>query len=460
MRTNEPSHNLYVEQQVLGGLIHGCNTQNAREVLDTLEFDDFYSRSHQILFNCMKRMIEKGEHVGLPTLEEKLEGQGSMSDVGGFIYLAELMKDFVSSKIMMSNCEIIKKHKTLRSLTELGQYVVNSINDTTKPEPDEILSYIEDFSKRISVNSSGKELRHIKEAAGDWLDELDKRAEAGGGILGLSTGFEQIDQRLCGIGDESLVVMAGRPSMGKTLFTQAIAQNVGVDQNKGVIFFSMEMSSNELYERFISGVGNIPSGVLRGARLDAENSGRIANSVHHVDSSNIYFSDEPTQTLGQIRAKARKHKNKYPDTSLIIIDYLGLMELPDANRHDLAIAKVTRGLKQLAKEIKVPILLIAQANRETDKASRPSMSNIKDSSAIEADADVIMFIHREEVGNPETELKGLTEIIIAKDRHNGGNGTVYLEKINGSFNELSAEAAGMLQAREDERKSKKTKGFN
>lgn len=460
MRTNEPAHNLYVEQQILGGLIKECNTQSSRETLDTLEYSDFYTRSHQVIFNCIKKMAEKSEFVGLSTLEEKLESQGSISEAGGFIYLAELVKHFISASGMSSNCSVLKKYKTLRSLNELGQAILDSVNQKAKPDPVEILDHIENFTKEISINTSGQNLKHIKEATGDWLDELEKREKAGGSILGLSTGFNQIDERLCGIGSESLVVMAGRPSMGKTLFTQAIAQNVGIDQNKGVIFFSMEMSSNELYERFISGVSNVSSSELRGARFTAESLGRVDNGVRTVDNSNIFFTDEPTQTLGQVRAKARKHKNKYPDTSLIIIDYLGLMELPDANRHDLAIAKVTRGLKQLAKEIKVPILLIAQANRETDKASRPNMSNIKDSSAIEADADVIMFIHREEVNNPDTELKGLTEIIIAKDRHNGGNGTVYLEKINGRFNELTNEQAGAIQMREEQRTSKGTQGFN
>jgi replicative DNA helicase len=249
--------------------------------------------------------------------------------------------------------------------------------------------------------------------------------------------------------------------MGKTLFTQAISQNIGVDQGKGVMFFSMEMSANELYERFVSGLSNVKADELRRAKFSNESLGRIHNAVTQIDRSNIYFTEEPTQSLGQIRAKARKHKNKHPDLSLIIIDYLGLMELDKADRHDIAVGKVTKGLKQLAKEIKVPVMLICQANRDLDKAKRPSMSNLKDSSSIEADADVIMFVHRQEVIEPETELKGVTEIIIAKDRHNNGNGTVYMEKLNGTFRELSAEAMGMLENREQERLNppKETRGY-
>lgn len=460
----ELPHNIHIEQQVIGGLLKDANCQAGRETLDTLEYDDFYSRSHSVVFHAIKRMSEKGKNISLPTVEENLLNAGELESAGGFIYLAEMMRNFVSNSSMGSYCQIIRKHKALRAILELTQNVNEMINASNKPEPSEVLSMIEDLSKEISTNASGKELRHISDASGDWLDELQRREESGGGILGLSTGFNQLDEKLCGIGEESLVVIAGRPSMGKTLFTQAITQNVGIHQNKGVMFFSMEMSSNELYERFISSVGNVSPSTLRGARFNAEALGRIETGVTAVDNSNIYFTDEPTQSLGQIRAKARKHKNKNPDLSLIVIDYLGFIEIDSgASRHDLAIAKITRGLKQLAKEIKVPIILIAQANRETDKATRPTMSNIKDSSAIEADADVIMFIHREEVANPDTELKGLTEIIIAKDRHNGGNGTIYLEKINGGFSELTAEQAGAMQMREDARvnppKEPKKRGF-
>lgn len=456
---NVPPHSMEFEQGVIGGLIKDANCQKSREILDTLDPLDFYSRVHGEIFHTIKRMSENRDVIDLNTLEIKLES--NKIDFGGYIYLAEMVNNFISHYVLASYVKQIKEHKTQRDLLMLSQ----SINDAilNKRTSCEIVSNIEHEIKSISVNSNGKELKHIKEATGDWLDNLDKRAEAGGGILGLSTGFDQIDERLCGIGDESLVIVAGRPSMGKTLFSQAICQNVGIIQDKNTMFFSMEMSSNELYERFVSGMSNVPADTLRRANFNNEDLGRVHNAVTTIDKSKIYFTDEPTQSLGQIRSKARKHKNKFPDTSLIVIDYLGLMELDKADRHDIAVGKITRGLKQLAKEIKVPIMLICQANRDLDKAKRPAMSNLKDSSSIEADADVIMFVHRQEVIEPETELKGVTEIIIAKDRHNGGNGTVYMKKTNGTFEELSSEQVGMLEHKEELRTNpvveRKTRGY-
>ncbi len=262
-----------------------------------------------------------------------------------------------------------------------------------------------------------------------------------------------------GLGEESLITVVGRPSHGKTLWSQAISKNVGVDQGKGVLFFSMEMSKTELYERFVSGVSNANPNNLRTAMLDDETNGRISIGVDALQKSKIHYTCEPTQSLGQIRAKSRRHKNKNEDLSLIVIDYLGFIELEDAPRHDIAVGRITKGLKQLAKEIKVPIILICQASRNLDKATSPTMSDIKDSSSIEADSDVVIFVNRPEVSDPETELKGVTEIIIAKDRHNNGNGTIYMEKRNGSYTELSNEAMGALKMREDDRSKPKARGM-
>jgi replicative DNA helicase len=199
-----------------------------------------------------------------------------------------------------------------------------------------------------------------------------------------------------------------------------------------------------LYERFVSGVGNVNPNKLRTADIDPETQGRIEIGVTVLEKSKIHYTCEGTQSLGQIRAKTRRHKAKFDDLSLIVIDHLGFIELDDAPRHDLAIGKVTKGLKRLAKEMKVPVILICQAGRNLDKVTSPTMSDIKDSSAIEADSDVVIFVNRPEVTNPETELKGITEIIIAKDRHNSSSGTILMEKRNGNYSELTAEAAGKM----------------
>ena len=444
MIINEPPNNLEVEQQILGALIKDPTHSNSRETLDSMSVDDFYSMSHRMIFNCIKKMAEQKEGVDLITLEEKLGSD--LQNAGGFIYLAQMNKDTTGTYNLPAYVSIVKKCSQLRGLSKILANAAEMINQGV--EPTEITETIDNALKDAAVSSSGVELRHIAEVEGNWLDRLDERMKQGGAISGLTTGIDELDERINGIGNESLVIVAGAPSMGKTLFCQTLASNIGVDQKKNVMFFSLEMSEIELFERFVSGVGNVPAKELRSARLDTQAFGRVENALTELRNSGIYITDQPKQSVGQIRAKVRRHKLKHPDLAVIMVDYLGLMKLGKADRHDIAIGNITRDLKELAKEVKVPIILCCQANRY--KAPfRPNMSNLKDSSCIEADADLILFVHRQEVLEPETLLKGVTELIIAKDRHSDGNGTIYLEKVNGKFISLNVETVARMQHDEE-----------
>tara|TARA_R110000764_G_scaffold29681_2_gene69400 strand:+ start:11378 stop:12760 length:1383 start_codon:yes stop_codon:yes gene_type:complete len=443
MTTNEPSQNIEVEGHILGALIKDITHSNCRETLDSLADEDFYSMVHRIIYRGIKALTEQKIPADLVTLSEALERNGD--DFGGFIYLAELNRNTPGVYNLGSYVAIVKKHSQLRKLALIISNANELINQGV--EASEIIEQLDCDLKDASISSSGAELRHIKQVEGDWLDRLQERSDRGGAISGLCTGIDELDERINGIGDESLVIVAGAPSMGKTLFCQTIAANVGVNQKKNVMFFSMEMSEIELFERFVSGVGNIPAKDLRSARLGPDGLGKAEIALTELRKSGIYITDQPKQSVGQIRAKVRRHLNKYPDLSCIFIDYLGLMKLGKADRHDIAIGNITRDLKELAKEVKVPIVLCTQANRYKAPA-RPNMANLKDSSCIEADADLIMFVHRQEVLEPETLLKGVTELIIAKDRHSDGNGTVHLQKINGAFVPLSTEAVARMEHEE------------
>lgn len=461
MRTiQEPPHNLEAETRILSCLLMSENNQSCREILDSVSPTDFYSSAHRKIFTAIRELSEQKRPTDSLTVENNLLEKGEIESCGGYAYIATIQSSFISYAGAVGSIDLIKKAKASRDLMLIARRIDDMNNG--RQDPRTIISAIEHDISEINVDDSGRDVQHIKQVTGKWLDRLEERANSGGAIEGLSTGFDQLDERINGIGDEALVVIAGRPSMGKTLFTQSICQNVGIDQKKGVLFFSMEMSEQELYERFISGLSNIEAKKLKRALFSDEELGRLHGAITELDSSSISFTEEPCQSLNQIRAKARKHKAQNPDLSVIVIDYLGLMEVPRADRHDLGIGKITGGLKQLAKEIKVPVVLIAQANRDLDKAKRPTMSNLKDSSSIEADADIIMFVHRQEVIEPETELKGLTEIIIAKDRHNDGNGTVFMQKLNGKFQEITVEQAGSMQMLEENRLSsgQRRGGFN
>lgn len=445
MKIQEPKNNKEFERQILGALISDCGHQSSRELLDTVSPEDFYFGVHRQIFTIIKKMAENKKDVNIATIDHEL----SIIGTNEYLFIAELQRGFISQSALPGYISEIQSCRTIRDLQYLSQSINEMIrnNDTT----DDIVSIIEERVKMATTSSSGRDLQHIKYATGDWLDLLERRENAGGGILGVKTGIEPLDEALSGFDEESLIVVAGLPSMGKTLFTQTLALNIGVDQKLDSIFFSMEMSANQLYERFITGLANISPDKIRKAKFNAEDNGRIARAVELIESGGIYFSDEAGLSVEQIRAKVRKHKTIRPDTKLIIVDYLGLMTLPSADRHDIAIGTVTRTLKELAKEVKIPIVLIAQANRASTKAKRPNMTNLKDSSCIEADADVIMFVHRHEILDPDTELKGITELIIAKDRHNDGNGTIYMEKINGGFRPLTDEQAAMIVHKEEQR---------
>lgn len=453
----EPIYNLEMEQQVLGLLIKDSSHINSREAIDSLDTTDFYSNSHGFIFKTIKSMLERKSEVNLPLLDTELDSLGF--DGGGIIYLAEIMRGALGISNMGAYVGVIKKCARSRDLTSLLINTSKMINQNS--EVNDVIEHLDNELKNISISSSGKELRHIREVEGDFLDELEARAERGGAIAGLSTGIDEIDQRINGIGDECLVVVAGSPSMGKTLFCQTLATSVAVDQRKNAMFFSMEMSEESVFERFVSGIGNINPANLKSARLDASELGRVDNAVRALRSSGLYLTDEPKQSVGQIRAKVRRHKTRHPELSAIFIDYLGLMKLGKADRHDIAIGNITRDLKELAKEMKVPVFLCVQSKRPQNIKDRPNMASLKDSSCIEADADIVMFVHRQEIIEPETSLKGVTELIIAKDRHNDGNGTVYLEKCNGSFKALSMEAVARLQHEEESRNKPepKQRGF-
>jgi replicative DNA helicase len=452
----EPKKNEEYEKQILGALLSDANCHKSRECLDLLSPDDFYFSTYRNMFSEIKLMSEAKQEINPITVETWMEKKGV--DCVGFYFLAELQRNFISKNAIDGYIAELKSCSTSRKIIQLNQNSTSMIQDNYDPE--EIIGFIDTSLKGITSNDSGRTLDHIKYATGGWLDNLERREQAGGGILGVSTGLPQLDEALGGFDEESLIVVAGAPSMGKTLFTQLLTTNVGVDQKLNTMFFSMEMSANQLYERFISGIGNIPPRALKLARFDKETNGRISNAVQILEASGVYYTDEQGLSVNQIRAKVRRHKTKKPDLKMIVIDYLGLIKLEKADRHDIAIGNVTRALKELAKEVKATIVLVAQANRTT---TRPNMRSLKDSSCIEADADVIMFVHRHEILEPETELKGITELIIAKDRHNDGNGTIYMEKINGGFRELTTEQAAMMTHREQERLNtagKKNIGWN
>ena len=409
--------NIEFELQLLGLLLKDPKHINSREALDTLNKFDFCRNDHAAIFQTIKNMSEASSDIDYNLVADVM--QRDNLPLEGSIYLIELVRGAISIGAMSSYVKGIKKASLIRELLSFSHTTTEMINSNAEPE--DIISFINESIKDVESNDNGRELKHIKEIEGDFLDELQARADRGGAIAGLSTGIDELDEALNGVDDESLVVVAGSPSMGKTLFCQTLASNIAVDQGKNIMFFSMEMSEHQVYERFISGLGNIDPSKLKNARLDTIEFARIQEAIHHLRTSGIHITGEAMQSVGQIRAKVRRHIIKNPDLKAIFIDYLGLMKLGKADRHDIAIGNITRDLKELAKEVKVPVFLCVQAKRPHKATDRPGMASLKDSSCIEVDAEVVLFVHRQEIVELETLLKGVTELIIAIERHNDGN---------------------------------------
>jgi replicative DNA helicase len=433
------------EQAVLGSILILAKADRlVGEIFDLISTDMFYNQSHQIIFNAMNRIGAKNE-IDVVTLDEELGNTEQSELAGGFAYFGDLARNTPSSKNVLKYAEIIIERYEKRKVIEI---LHNSIDQVyNKTETSETLSYIE--RNLAGINLGGNyEPTHINSKIPEWLDVMQKRAENDQCAIGLKTGVDGLDKQIIGIQPNWLIILAGRPSMGKTLVAQMIHSHIS--KTLPTMFFSMEMSSNEIMDRYVGilagiEVNNLKMGAL--SDLEWERTNNIIYSMNK-DRFKIYYDETPALALKQICHRVKSTIKKVGKIGLVTIDYIGLMEKERSERDDLAIGKITRGLKQLAKETNTPILLLVQANRGTDIVARPTMSNLAGSSAIESDADLVLFSHRDEVANPETAFKGIIELIPAKFRHGTCNKTAYIgkrsDKMGGTFYSLTDAEAGEL----------------
>ena len=453
----ELPNNINAEKSILGALLTDCNNNICRQAMDMMDSSAFFLQSNRVIFDTIKFMAENKMTVDPITVTEKLKTDGNENISGGYFYIAELPRSVTSIALTIVHVNLVNKTATTREIINTAQ---QAIEHSENLEPSELIEMIESSLKSITAKDTGKEIAHISDFGENWMNDLEAKTKREGSISGLETGIPELDERLSGFDLEGLIVLAGRPSMGKTLLAQTILDNVGGLANKNCMFFSMEMSDKQVYERFISkSSGVCPKKIRSGKGLNNEDWGRLTTGMGAVNNSKIYVDTDAKLSVGQIRARVRRHVSKKGYVSLIVVDYLGLMAKPKSDRNDIAIGEITSSLKSLAKEMGTPILLLVQGSRAIDKGGRPVMSDLKDSSSIEADADVVLFVHRQEVLDPDTELKGVTELIIAKDRHNDGNGTIYLSKGNGGFTELSVQTVAEMTQREESKNQPAQRGY-
>ncbi len=422
-----PPQNLEAEQSVLGSILLKDNIFG--NVLEILRVDDFYSPAHRIIFEAMTTLFEKNDPHDLITLTNHLKDQNTLEEVGGAAYLANLTSIVPVTANVSSYARIIKEKSVLRKLIEVNTDIASRCYEE-QGEIDLLVDQAEQAIFDIAGKKSGQNFTPLKDiipGAFEKVEQLYKRKEL---ITGVPTGYFEIDKMTAGLQASDLIVLAGRPSMGKTAFSMNLAQHAALVEKVGVAIFSLEMSKEQLTMRLLSSVGRIDSQRIRTGKLHDEDWPKLTRAVGMLSEAPIYIDDTPGISVLEMRSKVRRLASQYP-IGMILVDYLQLMQGRGGKNENRTqeISDISRSLKALAKEHDVPVLALSQLNRSlesrTDK--RPMMSDLRESGAIEQDADIICFIYRDEVYNKSEDNpdKGTAEIIIGKQR-NGPTGTVKL----------------------------------
>lgn len=407
------------------------------QVADVLSRDDFYRQDHQLIFEAIAVLADAGRTVDAITISEHLEKSDQLNDVGGLAYVGTLANDTPSSANIRAYAEIVRERSQLRSLLNVGGEIAALATTTDGRNATELVDEAERkvFEIAESGQRRGRGFVSLRAILPDTIDRLDVLYNSTGDITGVSTGFPDFDKMTAGLQPGDLIIIAGRPSMGKTSLAINIAENAAVgpiiankpDEASPVAVFSMEMSAEQLSFRLISSLGQVNQGKLRTGNFGEEDWPRINNAVKWMSSAPIFIDDTPALSPTEVRARARRVKREH-GLGLIVIDYLQLMQVSGMSENRATeISEISRGLKALAKELSVPVIALSQLNRSVEQRQdkRPVMSDLRESGAIEQDADVIAFIYRDEVYNQETPRKGIADVIIAKQR-NGPTGDVTL----------------------------------
>jgi replicative DNA helicase len=425
-----PPHSLEAEQSVLGGLLLDNETWD--RVSEKVVAQDFYSRSHRIIFEVIGVLIELGEPVDLITLSERLENDQKLDDAGGFVYLAEMMKNTPSAANITAYAEIVRERAVTRELISVANEIAEAGYDTQGRTSAELLDFAETkvfaiAEQRVNQSEGPESISSVLEKTVDRIEKLCN--DPSGGVTGVSTGFVDLDKMTAGMQPSDLIIVAARPSMGKTTFAMNLAENAAMTQDKPALVFSLEMPSDQLMMRMLASLGRIDQTKIRTGQLDDEDWARLSSTMGLLlENGKMFIDDAAGLTPPDVRSRARRIARDHGGLSMIMIDYLQLMRVPAlSDNRTLEISEISRSLKALAKELKVPVVALSQLNRSLEQRAdkRPINSDLRESGAIEQDADLILFIYRDEVYNDDSEWKGMSEIIIGKQR-NGPIGRIPL----------------------------------
>lgn len=459
---DQPPHSVESEQAVLGGLLLDNGAWD--RIADLLTEADFYLADHRILFQTMREMFERGEPVDVITLATRIEARGEAQTVG-LGYLVTLASETPSAANIARYAEIVTEKRTRRDLLAAGHRIA-SMAAAAGGDAGEAIQEAQALVMALGEGrGDGTEPQEVRDLLPAVLRGIDDRFHKAGEFSGIASGYSELDRFTCGLQPEDLIIVAGRPSMGKTTLAVNIAENVAADDGVALVF-SLEMGARQLVERSVCRFGGISTTAVRNGDMLQKDFDRLAVALQRLNGTRLVIDDAPVTTPARMRAKARKVKHRYGRLDLVVIDYLQLMA-GDGNTRSEQLGGLTRALKLMARELGAPVILLSQLNRglenRTDK--RPVLSDLRESGAIEQDADVVLMVHRPDYYDPDSPYKGFAEVLIRKQRM-GPLGTVTL-RFEGEFSRFSdadPDELRMAQARAYSaarpRQSRTSRGFD
>ncbi len=416
-----PPHSIEAEESVLGAMI--LDKDAITEVTDIIKDVDFYREAHKEIFGAIIELYNKNQPVDLVTVSDQLITIGKLEETGGIEYLADLTSAGVVTTNARYYAKIIDEKSTLRRLIRASSEIIESGYETQDAAL--VLDQAEKTIFDISQKQNKEGMTAIKEVLVNAYDEIERMYEHEGGLTGITTGFIDLDMKTSGFQRSDMILVAARPSMGKTAFSLNLCHNAALKGDGCVAIFSLEMSKEQLVQRLLSSESHIPLGKIRNGELEEQDWIDLTKGMSTLSNAKIFIDDTPAVTVMEVRAKCRRLKMEH-GLDMVMIDYLQLMS-GNAESRQQEISNISRGLKGLAREVDCPVVALSQLSRAPELRAdhRPILSDLRESGAIEQDADVVMFLYRDEYYFPESEKKGIGELIIAKQR-NGETGTVEL----------------------------------
>ena len=422
--TRIPPHSVEAEQSVLGSIL--LDKDAMISVSETLMPEDFYKEAHRVIYECMLKLYNNQSEIDLITLADELRDQGYLDDIGGIAYITSLSTIVPTTSNIKYYINIVKEKSISRQLISAANDIINlGYDSSTKVE--DVLENAEKKIFDISQERTTNDFQPINQVLTETLSMLEKLYEEKSDVTGLTTGFRDLNKKINGLQRSDLLLIAARPAMGKTAFALNLVQNAALKGDASVAVFSLEMSKEQLVQRMVAAQSSVELKKIKTGTLAANDWPRITDGMAVLSGAKIHIDDTPGIKISELRSKCRKLKIE-KGLDLVLIDYLQLMEGEGHNEsRQQEIAKISRSLKILAKELDCPVVALSQLSRAPEQRAdhRPMLSDLRESGSIEQDADIVMFLYRDEYYNPDTEKKNIGEVIVAKNRH-GETGTVEL----------------------------------